>query len=493
MSAAARELPVVRRSVLRGPSDGPLFVFSVKFERENEVPVGCGEYIYESIIVLWLRAWLDHVEARLRDQDKSSTGPVATFPIPDFDPNGTTPENIFSFYAHMDFLLPLCLKSVTLRYSVEVSPIYPMATKVVLDDTHMLVLEPFVELLARGLVGQALAGIGSSAGRDKALLRSLSSSELVMDFLVGLLALFHPQHINTLVTKYFNTLRDCETEHLGNNLKEDDFSWTEESLHRVRCCRQLRIRAVEILAALPSFLALNFPLKFPGNIGSRKSVKTSWVQQYSDINLEPVSAEKPSLYADGIERLPKSGWLAELVVGEGLSVCSLSCEAVVAEAMAHIEVSRPDNASTPLSKATSLRKRPGAALKREDLLMFQSLAIHAITSVYEVVLRRHAMDRRYQTESSRGRIAALFAKSILDKSLASVRWLARMESTHKIRSTWLLCFVYVLQEAPEVMVRDYVRSCCNPEVGFMEEIVLPCPISSLLTALDLFLEGDENS
>ena len=447
-------------SVFRGPPNSPVFEFSVRFKRNNEVPIGCGDYLYESIIVLWRRSWLDHVEARLRQNTTTSNGP--TFAIPEHDLESLPTETIFCFYAHMDYLLPLCLKSMVLRYSVEVLPTHPSAPKAVLDNSHMLVLEPFIEVLTRGLVGQALSGLGSPEQRDRSVLKILSSSEIVLDFLVGLLAFVHPQHMNTLLTKYFYTLRACETEHLEHHARGSDFRWTEESLHRVRCCRNLRIRAVEVFAGLPSFLAMNYPLKFSGSVKPCDSKKSSWVRQYSEINLDPLPGENASLYQDGIERLPKSAWLAELVIEEGLSVCSLSCEAVVAEAMAHIEVSKHENSSSPVSKE-SLQKRPGAALKREDLLMFQSLGIHAITAVYELVLRRHAMDRRYQNESSLQRVAALFAKSILSKTLSSVRWLARMESTHKIRSIWLLCFVYVLQEAPEMMIRDYVRSCCNPE------------------------------
>jgi len=37
-----------------------------------------------------------------------------------------------------------------------------------------------------------------------------------------------------------------------------------------------------------------------------------------------------------------------------------------------------------------------------------------------------------------------------------------MESTHKVRSMWLLCFVYILQEAPESLIRKFIRSYSNP-------------------------------
>lgn len=185
---------------------------------------------------------------------------------------------------------------------------------------------------------------------------------------------------------------------------------------------------------------------------------------------------KASAAAETNGRLPQSGWLSDIVVIELLSICSLSSEAVVAEAMAHVEVSKSD--SKPVSVVTpSLRKRPGAALKRTDLLVFQSLAIHAISCLYELVLRRNAMDRRFQKESCRGRIAGLVASPILDKSLSSSRWLARMESTHKVRSIWLLCFVFILQEAPEAMLREYLRVLGAPKV---RGSVSPCALSNCI-------------
>jgi hypothetical protein len=456
-----------RETVFRGPADGPLLLFSIKSPDGHEVPIASGEYIYESIMVLWLGAWLDHMEGSLTETfDTSSfTGrEVATFKIPEYDPAVAADDSIYSFYAHMDFLLPLCLKSIVLRYSVEVLPMYPQSTRAMVDDSHMIVLEPFVEMLARGLMGQALAGLGSSGERDRALLRALSASELVLDFLVGLLTVLHAEHMRVLISKYFKTLRDSETEHLGEGFSDIEFEWTEESLHRVRCSRQLRLYAVENIAVLPSFLALNCPLKHSGHSEEERLKKASWMHQYSDITPDSSSTTEHPVYSDGIERLPVSGWLADIVLTEGLSVCALSCEAVVAEAMAHAEVSRVDTSYSPPLMASSLKKRPGAALKRGDLLMFQSLAIHAITAVYELIVRRHTMDRRFQTESCRGRIAALFALPILEKSISSVRWLARMESTHKVRSIWLLCFSYVLQETPEVMIREYVRSFCSPKV-----------------------------
>jgi len=448
----------------RGPPDGPMLLFSVKSHSGHEVPVSSGDYVYESIMLLWIRAWLDHVEGSLTEPvDTSSlTGRrLATFPIPEYDPSSTPHSTIFSYYAHADVLLPLCLKSIILRYSIEVLPMYPLATRALVDDRHMIVLEPFVEMLARGLVGEAIAGLGSAEGRDLSLLKALASSQHVLDFLVGLLGILHGEHVNSLLRKFFRTLKDCETEHLVDSFSDFEFEWTEESLHRVRSSRQLRLRAVEVFSVLPSFLALNYPPKYVSSNGDSRRMKITWVQQYADVpDDQPLTSSRRPHYPDNIERLPRCGWLSDMVIGEALSVCALSCEAVVAEAMAHMEVSDAQSSSMP-----TLKNRPGAALKRADLLMFQSLAIHAITVVHELILRRHAMDRRFQSESCRERIAGLFAVPILEKSMSSSRWLARMESTHKVRSLWLLSFVYILQESPDSMIRHFVRSLCRPNVS----------------------------
>ena len=127
--------------------------------------------------------------------------------------------------------------------------------------------------------------------------------------------------------------------------------------------------------------------------------------------------------------------------------------------MAHIE----SHEAAKFPNSATKQQKPVEMLNRSDLLMFQSIAIHAITTVHELLLRRHAMDRRFQNESSRGRIAALFAEPVFEQSISSVRWLARLESTHKVRSLWLLCFVYILQEAPENLIRQTVRSYSNPK------------------------------
>jgi hypothetical protein len=446
--------------VFRAPWNCPTLIFSISGGPEfSGASFGSGDYLYETILLIWLHVWMEHIEKREMENsaDLRDSHQIA---IPSFE-EGASNDPLFALQCQLDVMLPICLKSIVLRYGEAVQYPHSPTARVVVDERHSAVLEPFVEMLALSLMGQGMAGL-KSCNKDGSLEDALSSEEHVLDFLVGLCAVLHPAHMSVLIKKLFLTLRNCEANHIINGEEEVRFEWTEETLHRVKCSRQLRLRASEKLAALPNFVALNYPARFHRSEPAGRPKKPTWTTQYHEnSNVQP-SDPDDSLYGnDGL--LPRTGWLSELLSRECLSICSLSCEAVVAEAMAHIETH--EDTTKPSDEKSSLKKRPTATLKREDLLMLQSIAIHAITCVHELLLRRHAMDRRFQKESSRGRIAALFAKPIFEKSLASVRWLARMESTHKVRSLWLLCFVYILQEAPESLLREAVRSYSNPEVS----------------------------
>eukprot|EP00977_Amphora_coffeiformis_P029636 scaffold42062_cov176-Amphora_coffeaeformis.AAC.2 len=451
--------------VFRGAPDVPVFIFSsTVLDEHGGVFVG-GHFLYESVIALWLRSWSEHFLPTIspKHHGLASSSRFVAFPLPPFDPRRPVENSIVSFFHHMDMLLPLCLKSIVVRYATEVLPIYPAITRVQLDEHHRMVFEKFAGILARGLVGMALSGLGSAEATEKALRRAVSASDAVVEFLIGLIPIFHSEHMRVILTKYLKVLKDTETEHLGETA-ETDFEWNEESLLRVRSSRQLRLHAIELLTSLPSFCHLNYPCKVEDAHQQSKPAASSWLHQYMQNN-EHIFEEITTIpeYPDGLQRVPTPGWLSRLVIDEALSVCSLSSEAVIAEALAHAEVSRQQSGTSTSGVASSLKKRPGASLQRGDLLMFQSLSIHAINIVYELVLRRNSVDRRFQSDSTRRRIAALFALPILEKSVSSVRWLARMESTHKVRSLWLLCFVYVLQEAPDSLVQHFIRSCCDPK------------------------------
>lgn len=436
----------------RSPWNCQVMHFSISRDQNSKqnhlnLPMGRGDFIYESLLVIWLRVWQnqDRHTKKINLQTGSSSSLKYSFLLPSFSGNSQVHDSTLKFFDHLDILMPLCLKSIILRYSSKVQDTKSRTNRVIVDQGHMNVLESFVEMFALSLMGKAVQGIRSK--NDESLKVSLNLSDHVLDFFVGLCAVLHPAQMDVLIRRYFKALRQCEPDLEDHTM----FKWSNESLYFTKCSRQLRLRAVERLAILPNFVALNYPCRVLGSNNSNIRQKATWTSQYKNATDQgyPISDK---LRIGGDDLLPKSGWLAELLTNESLSICALSCEAVVAEAMAHMESKESD-------------KEPTATLDRSDLLMFQSIAIHAITTVHELLLRHHAMDRRFQRESSRGRVAALFARPIFDQSLASVRWLARLESTHKVRSLWLLCFIYVLQETPENLLRQAVRSYSSPMVS----------------------------
>jgi len=50
---------------------------------------------------------------------------------------------------------------------------------------------------------------------------------------------------------------------------------------------------------------------------------------------------------------------------------------------------------------------------------------------------------------------------VVSNTIGAVSCLSKMEAGNKIRCTWLLCLVYVLQEAPEVSIRSTILSLCD--------------------------------
>lgn len=445
-------------SIFRGSRNCRKLEFSIRrhhINRKKSQKVTRGLYTYESIMILWLKSWEDYVNTI--HQSSSKNGIVINFLG---NKSNNCGDKYAMFYLQIDILLPIMLKSICLRCApVSNSSSKHNVVRYILDKDHAFMFDSFVEMLAIGLMGQAMAELQQNTEHGT-LDKAIVACDHVVDFFIGLFAVFHPAHMEGLICKFFTTLRACETVQNGP-CKDGPFEWNETTLHRTKCSRQLRLRAIEKLAVLPNFVALNFPLRFLDKIVSVPSKKSSWTMQYGIHTLSDKSRDRfeDESTTDGM--LPRSGWLASLLTNESLSMVALACEAVVVEAIAKNIETRDSTNQKHLLK-TSLKTRPTAFLKRSDLLMFQSIAIHGISCVYELLLRRHAMDRRFQNDSCRGRIASLFIKPIFEKSLASVRWLARMESTHKVRSMWLLCFIYILQEAPESLIREFIRSYSNP-------------------------------
>jgi hypothetical protein len=52
------------------------------------------------------------------------------------------------------------------------------------------------------------------------------------------------------------------------------------------------------------------------------------------------------------------------------------------------------------------------------------------------------------------------------KTVDAVYCLSKLDPNNKVRLTWLCCLIYVLQEAPEVLLRKHMLSLCDlAEVG----------------------------
>lgn len=410
------------------------------------IPQNSGMFLYETMMSFWIQAAHDHAEGHYDHSEAVALSHTAS----QWRSNVTS----LAFFQHIDFFLPLLLKSITVRISIETKK-YPLSTKATFDGDHELLFVRFVEMLAQGLIGEATTSKNSSQDRDLSLRRATVTSKTILDFLIGLLSVLQFKHMNELFAIYFKTLREAEKTDVLVIDTSCESHWAENMIYRIKCSRHLRMSASEALAVLPCFVAINAPLRFSSHSPSQRTENSNWLNQDAPISQPSKSGNRPD-----IESLPRSGWLSDLVLNETLTVCVSSCESLVEEAIAQIELSRGE---MPLT--SSLRKRQGTALKSEDLLVFQSIAIHAISIVYELIIRRHALDRRFQSDSAPTRIAALFAKPILDHSVVSSRWLSKLEANHKIRSIWLLCFIYVLQEAPESLIYDYVRECCTTKAS----------------------------
>jgi hypothetical protein len=402
--------------------------FSIDRIDGNNFASTAGRYLYETIMIHWLRACLNAAESP-PSCDSSSR------------------KCIQDYQVHTDFILPLCLKSMSLHYDYEASRTHLPHAPAFLDEHHMQVLCLFVGMLARGLIGQALLESGSEEAVNRALIHVLCQSQVVHDFLIGLSGILHPEHMDMLLKQYVSALRSGETDTLSS---DRGFVWNETSTHRAKVALHLRLRFVETFAVLPYFMALNFPPKYAPHQDQAKSSSATWMHQ--TIELRTHSAQ----LATEDERLPQAGWLADLLVSEALSICALSSETVVAEALTMTH----ENGES--SRQASSLKRSGEALTRKGLLMFQSISIHAITCVYELIVRRHSMDKRYQSELCHERVAGVIASQILERSVVAVKWLARMDSAHRIRVLWMLSFIYSLQEAPESYIGSVVRRLCSP-------------------------------
>ena len=374
-------------------------------------------YVYEIILLLWRETWLEAKSGKNEHRQRFE-----------------------AFTENYDFLLPLCLKSLILRCS-EISNSHNLIPSLLFDHSHITLLGSLIEATAHGLMESILKG-NCQRDFDHALVKGLSSNDLMIDFLTGLFTAIHPAQVSWLTIRYFDFLRSFDTtSDECVNIK------SFKSVIRTRGSRLLRLRAAEKLSSLPRFIALNFPLK-TSNIKSQMQAPIfSWTRQMKMMSKGlDASASGTYDFIEGVQRLPESCWLAKLLVDECFSVCAssfelaLSCDSAV------------------VSQTTN--KSESDSLLHQALTCHQSLALHSITIIYELLLRSHATDHRYQSEEASCRIADVFLLSITKNTIDKIPVLDKMAVDDKIRVIWLSCVLYVLQESSETTL------CALIEVGF---------------------------
>ncbi len=272
-------------------------------------------FVYESIIILWIKAWMSTYNSSGEGFESPSVA-------------------VELFFANIDFILPLSLKSLALRLAIpDVSYVgeetINMTIPSVLDSCHIETFLLFMDVLAYGSMRFAIKNhmvVLSSSKNQR-----IPICDETAEFLIGLLALLHPSQVALLIDRFITTLFIAE--HDDGEILRKDFSSgqmrvehyfgkvqpspVEESsapseIVRANCSRKIRLRIISKLSQIPSFCSINYPLKYPMMGRRSASIHASWTHQLLDRVDDGLSCP----YNDDVDRLPRSHWLAELLVHE---------------------------------------------------------------------------------------------------------------------------------------------------------------------------------
>jgi hypothetical protein len=400
----------------------------------NHSPTLSRPFLYEVISAVWVQVWTSvAVSMKSNAQFHGSSSFVPHWPheLVLGGHNSTSDTTMaFSFVRNISFFCPLCLKSLALRCSKSNTSklIVPMT---LLDGNHMQVLIALLETIALGLLRQAMSGSSGCANSDQMLTKTLMDCDCVMDFLAGVVPLVHPSQCATLLLSYFNILEQCHA--------------IKSNIRLSKCASQIRLHAVERISVVPAFARLNFPIVFTGTYLRTKVASNTWSNQIEAIMWE--SAVQKDW--DSVQRFPHTFWLSTFFMNQCFSICKDSCNILIFEAINQARASKLG------------RERGDSGPFRDDLPRLESLAFHSILIAYESLIRRQAMDSRFQTVTSSTRVAAMFTRVVLQQTVSAVTILARMDPNHKVRLMWLLSFLYIMQEGPDAILRDELRMFCK--------------------------------
>jgi len=391
------------------------------FSRKSET------FLYESIFTLWLEAWKDAIAHS----------------------NSIFPPSMLAYVDNIDFLFPLCLKSIALRCT-PINSMWSIIPTTILDKRHMDIFEAIMKICARGVLFRSLDFSVLQSNGDETFQKAIDSSNVVIDFITGLLSVIHPAQVSTLIDSYLKTLQKCDQIDVGNFTQSDK---TQASLkpnlqtHLTKCSLLLRLRAIEKLSIIPGFVSLNYPLKHKKSNKHKSRSTTSWMKQHSHDQFINSIQDKNELYSDGLNRIPKSSWLINTIASEAFHIFKIAHKAL------NGEVFLIENHDIKLH------------LTERDELQFETIAEQSITFIYESLIRRHAMDSRFQTEAGRGRLASMYIEVILQSSFSNLNILRDIDPVNRVRTMWILSFLYVLQEVPEGVIRHLLVLSCSFKVN----------------------------
>ena len=380
---------------------------------------------------------------------RGSSATVSIWPY-DLIQGTNNPSMATSFTRNLPFFLPLLLKSLATRCCrlQTTSLIIPMTF---LDDSHMQILVPLIETIAIGTMREAMSGSSGVSNAEQMLSRALSTTQYSIEFLIGTFTCLHPSQVSILINAYFDMLDECENPvDIRPNVAADD----RHNIRRVKCAKLIRLHAVEMLAVMPRFIALNYPPKYDEFCPKKNTEPSTWTSNSTNRN-NPSNNNWLQTYLEKIDRYPQSFWLADLLMDQCLSISLGCCTEIV------------DQANAQLKSTRYVNKISSHLLSPEDLLGLEAISLQAVSCAYNLLIKRHAIDARFQTIESNTRVAAMFVDSVLDTSVIGVSVLSKLGATHKVRCHWILCLLYALQESPEVLLRDKLRSFCQPNVSLL--------------------------
>ena len=385
-------------------------------------------FLYEIFLIMWL-----HISKQRKNEEMVNH------------------QDLDLFISNIDFVLPVCLKSIALRClsSRQVPGIVPSN---MLDTKHLRLLSSLVETLASSFVSQALEIVNV---HSVTFVEIIEKSDLVLEFLAGLFALIHPSQIAWLTSCYLKTLRMSEE---GLEVSTETASLVLTKMH---ANRQLRLRAAEKLSSMPRFVPLNFPNKFQSYHWEGSNDCYSWMNQVPKSRPDDFSTNGHITEND---KMPSTNWLADLVLNECFTICSQSCETITNKSIQQVQ-----NKISSKAKSAIRQRIP---VSNEDLAHNYSIGYQSIYIAYDAILRVHATDSRYQSGEATSRIAGMFAASVIENTLEGVQCLSKLESGDKIRNTWLLCFLYMLQESPETVLRQQMQFMCTAKVRKMSNLTI---------------------